>query len=40
MMTSSPCCQLTGVATLCFCRQLQRVDHAKHFVEVSPVVIR
>ena len=35
MITSSPCCQLAGVATLCLRRQLERVDHAQHLVEVA-----
>ena len=36
MITSSPCCQLTGVATRWLGGQLQRVDHTQHLVEVAP----
>ena len=35
MITSSPCCQFTGVATLCFGGQLDRIDDAQHLVEVA-----
>ena len=36
MITSSPCFQLTGVATAVLRRQLQRVDDAQHLIEIAP----
>ena len=35
IMQSSPSFQLTGVATLYFASQLQRIDHAKQLVKVT-----
>ena len=35
MITSSPCCQLHRRRDLVLRRQLQRVDHAQHLVEVA-----
>ena len=35
MITLSPCSQFAGVATLCCGRQLERVDHPQHLVEVA-----
>ena len=35
MITSSPCFQFAGVATLMLGGELQRIDHAQDLIEVA-----